>query len=175
MFKFDHAKQSNGYQCALYLSNYFGNSDAPLIISKRFFNEIEEIKPWAISNVETFLTGTFEAYFIRINAITTIIHSGKGGGDSNDRMKFIEAFWKLKKMSEHLESEITVWKMAIYINENLQTIIDTIPKDKNLNFELFKAMATDIIKATKFIIKTLQYISMKTFKRSLTPFQRIRI
>src|SRR5690554_591654 len=155
MFKFNHYKQSNGYQCELFLTNYYGHSEAPLIISKRFFSTSEKIKPWAISNVDTFLIGSLEAFFIRIAAVAPEIFNGRSGGDHEARTIFMESYWKLEKFRKNLKTQSTVWKKINFVDEHLQVIIDAIPRDKHLQFDFFTEIAKDIIKATKFLLKAM--------------------
>ena len=153
MFKFEHYKQSNGFQCQLSLSNYYGNHETPIISSNRFFTDQEKIKRWALSNTADFLTGTLDAYIIRLKAIKKEIFEGKKGGDILQRSKFMTNYWLVLELHSKINYSSTPFAKAEMIKEYFGALTESIPHDKELGFQLFLDMVKDLIKATNFILK----------------------
>jgi ribonucleotide reductase beta subunit family protein with ferritin-like domain len=82
--------------------------------------------------------------------------SGYRGGTEDNRLLFIENYWKLIELKNAFyASGTSVYLHAQLIMMNAEILINTIPRDHKLDYNYFRDMVQDLIKVAAMLLRAL--------------------
>jgi len=156
MFKAELKNNANGCKLELFASNYFQDKGSPLIIQRRQFETYDDAKAYFLSCAHSFLFQSFDAFTFRLKSLSTGIMSGYRGGTEDNRLLFIENYWKLIELKNAFyASGTSVYLHAQLIMMNAEILINTIPRDHKLDYNYFRDMVQDLIKVAAMLLRAL--------------------
>lgn len=156
MFKASITPTVNGCKLELFASNYFAPKTAPLIIERKTFETREEATAYFISCSHSFLHQSFDAYTFKLSGLSATIMQGNRGGSADNRMLFIENYWKLIELkNEFFAPANSIFRHASFIMNNSQILINTIPRDHSFDYNFFRELVLDLIKVSAMLLRAL--------------------
>ena len=171
MYTLKHDYIGDRHVAKLYFSNYYSYKEKPLSIAERNFESKEDFKHWLQSNSLTFLSGTLDVFFKTSKMMSPYIFHRNFGGNVEQRNAWMSNYWKLEKIHGKYYETSSPWQKCQLIIKEIDVLRYAIPNDERFDRELIIAMAKDMIKCAKTILKTMEKEFQEVKRESLQEFE----